>query len=125
MNEFEDDLIIKRMRITRKNVEEFGTMEGCPGCKAVRLGRVAQAHSEECRNRIETKLMETEEGREKIEKDIQRKNEMMARKMEADERAAKKRRKEEEKKRRQRKGRKRRREDVYKKEHEEHKRRRQ
>lgn len=58
--EFESDVIIKRMRITRGSVEEFGMMEGCLGYRAVRLGRVSQGHSEKCRSRIEKKLMETE-----------------------------------------------------------------
>jgi hypothetical protein len=94
--DIEEEVIVRRMRITRKNIEDFGMMEGCPGCKAVRLGRMAQTHSEECRNRIEKKLMETEAGKEKIEKDIERQNEMLARKVEAEERATKKRRRRDE-----------------------------
>ena len=87
--EMQDELIIRRMRITRKDVEEHGTTSGCPGCKAVRYGKTACAHSEECRNRIESKIGSSEKGKERIQRELDRQNELIARRMEADERATK------------------------------------
>ena len=66
--EMQEELIIRRMRITRKDVEEHGTTSGCPGCKAVRYGKTACAHSEECRRRIESHIVSSEKGKERIQR---------------------------------------------------------
>ena len=47
---------VQRERITRADIEAFGTTAGCPGCNAIRSGKRAQAHSDTCRVRIEERL---------------------------------------------------------------------
>ena len=37
---------VQRERITRTDIEAFGTTAGCPGCNAIRSGKRAQAHSD-------------------------------------------------------------------------------
>ena len=44
---------VQRERITRTDIEIFGTTAGCSGCNAIRSGKEAQAHSDPCRERIE------------------------------------------------------------------------
>ena len=43
---------VQRERITRTDIEGFGTTAGCPSCNAIKSGRRAQAHSNFCRARI-------------------------------------------------------------------------
>ena len=54
-----------RERITRADIEAFGTTAGCPGCNAIRSGKRAQAHADPCRVRIEERLKMTPEGAER------------------------------------------------------------
>ena len=56
---------VHRERITRTDIEAFGTTAGCPGCNAIRSGKRAQAHSDPCRVRIEECLKTTPEGAER------------------------------------------------------------
>ena len=37
---------MQRVRITRADIEAFGTTAGCPGCNVIRSGKRAQAHSD-------------------------------------------------------------------------------
>ena len=55
---------VQRERITRTDIEGFGTTAGCPGCNAIKSGQQAQAHSDLCRARIEECLKTTLEGAE-------------------------------------------------------------
>ena len=50
---------IQRERITKKDIDEFGTTIGCPSCNAIRNNKRAQAHSDRCRRRIEERLRTT------------------------------------------------------------------
>ena len=56
---------MQRERITRTDIEAFGTTAGCPGCNAIRSGKRAQAHSDPCRFRNEECLTTTPEGSER------------------------------------------------------------
>ena len=49
---------------TRRNVELtlYGYTPGCAGCDAVRTGRVARRHSDECRARIEKAVEEASDS---------------------------------------------------------------
>ena len=40
-------------RITKQDIDEFGAIVGCPGCKAIKDNIRAQAHSYRCSVRIE------------------------------------------------------------------------
>ena len=54
-----------RERITRTDIQTFGTTAGCPGCNAIRFGKRAQAHSGPCRARIEECVKTTPGGAER------------------------------------------------------------
>ena len=61
----------------RRDVEirKYGETIGCPGCMAITPGTTAQGHSDECRARIEQKMLEdvTGEGAMRLEEAIRRK----------------------------------------------------
>ena len=56
---------VHRERITRTDIEAFGTTARCPGCNAIRAGKRAQAHSDPRRLRIEECLKTTPEDSER------------------------------------------------------------
>ena len=49
----------KRVYMSRENVEEFGFTARCPGCVSLHQGTARQAHTENCRRRIEEELKST------------------------------------------------------------------
>ena len=53
--------------IKKQDIEDNGPTDNCPGCKAALRGGKA-AHTIICRNRFEAILMQTEEGRARIER---------------------------------------------------------
>ena len=57
---------IKRERITKQGIDEFGATIGCPGCNAIKDNKRAQAHSDRCRVRIEECLRITPHGAKEI-----------------------------------------------------------
>ena len=59
---------LQRERITRTDIEAFGTIAGCQGCNAIRSGKRAQAHSDPCRVRIEEYLKTTPECSERLDR---------------------------------------------------------
>ena len=59
---------MQRQRITRADIEAFETTAGCLGCKAIRSGKRAQAHSGPCRVKIEERLKTTPEGEERSDR---------------------------------------------------------
>ena len=52
----------KRVYISRKNLKEFGFTVRCPGCMSLLRGTARQAHTENCRRRIEEELNRHREG---------------------------------------------------------------
>ena len=62
---------------TRRDVgiRKYGVTIGCPGCLAITAGTTAQGHSDECRARIEQKMLEdtTKEGAMRLEEATKRK----------------------------------------------------
>ena len=64
----EGDKDVKRMKITRGDIEEIGFSDGCQGCNAMRRGVSAQNHSEYCRRRVEEHLRGSKSGVERLEK---------------------------------------------------------
>ena len=61
-------------------------MNGCPGCSAIREGKAAQNHNEECRTRVKEKLAETPEGRRRLEQEDDKFNKELASRIEEAER---------------------------------------
>ena len=60
--------VARRMYIYKKDIEDpaIRPTPGCIGCHNLRLGKSAQSHTQECRDRIEAKLRETDQGRERL-----------------------------------------------------------
>ena len=46
----------KRVCTSRENLEEFGFTARCPGCTSLLRGTTRQAHTENCRRRVEAEL---------------------------------------------------------------------
>lgn len=81
---------IRRMRITSHLLHKYGYTEGCDGCRCRRAGLGEhRGHTEACRDRIEARMEEDEEGRQMKEQSDERINRRIAEEMErADERKA-------------------------------------
>ena len=69
---------VQRERITRTDIEAFGTTAGRLDCNAIRSGKRAQAHSDCCRARIEECLKTTQEGAERLDRKSEVLNEALA-----------------------------------------------
>ena len=66
----------RRVYIIRDvEIRKYGVTIGCPGCMAITAGTTAQGHSDECRARIEQKMIEdvTGEGAMPLEEATRRK----------------------------------------------------
>lgn len=48
-------------RITPRVLTKFGYTSGCSGCEAARAGKAPRGHHDECRRRLEQRLVETED----------------------------------------------------------------
>ena len=57
------EFMSRRLRITKKDLQQQGYSIGCAGCEAARKGGVAINHSEECRTRITRALAEAGDPR--------------------------------------------------------------
>ena len=73
---------VQKERITRTDIEAFGTTAGCPGCNAIRCGKRAQAHSDLCRVRIEECLKTTPEGSRRLDRRSEVLNEALEKEVE-------------------------------------------
>ena len=56
----------RRFQISKKDIENFGPSDRCPGCRAVIAGHGKAPHTEECRVRIEGELMKSDEGKQRL-----------------------------------------------------------
>ena len=52
----------------KSDIELYGYTPQCPGCDAQLMGLPQRAHNDECRIRVQRKLQETEEGRERVKR---------------------------------------------------------
>jgi len=83
----------RRMRLMKKDFERFGFTVDCPGCDTMRSGRTVQIkrrdgrlgetvdhqpHNQVCRDRIHQRLLESDEGVDRLNKDDQRVLDAMA-----------------------------------------------
>ena len=56
------EVVPRKMYITIDDLEKHGYTERCPGCIAILRGTARQAHTKDCRNRMEEKLKTTEKA---------------------------------------------------------------
>eukprot|EP00973_Karenia_brevis_P088248 12236724-Karenia_brevis.AAC.1 len=61
-----DEPKVRRYKIERDIIEEYGMTPKCYGCRAIMLDIRQQPHSEECRRRITELIKDTQRGKEKI-----------------------------------------------------------
>ena len=59
---------IQRERITKQDIDEFGATVDCPGCNAIRDTKLAHAHSDNCRVRVEECSRTTPQGAERLDR---------------------------------------------------------
>ena len=64
----------RNLYVTKKDVEGQYTV-GCPGCIAIQTGLPARSHNSECRTAVQQRLLQTEEGKLRVEKARKRKSE--------------------------------------------------
>ena len=76
---------MKRMYIRKRDVLEHGMTEGCPGCNAIKNNKKSMNHTDACRQRIEAKISESEGGKRRIQENENRQNEVLARRLEDEE----------------------------------------
>ena len=69
---------VYRLRLQKADFVRHGFTEGCLGCQAFIAGTTARGHSESCRDRMNKALEETEEGRERRERQFEKENEYLA-----------------------------------------------
>ena len=89
---------VRRVMFRRADFFKSGFTDGCPACQMIISGRIPERggnkpHTEPCRKRMEAMLQGTPEGQEKLQRYIDKSNEVIAREMERvldEERAAKK-----------------------------------
>ena len=76
--------VARRMYIYKRDIDDpaIGPTPGCIGCHNLRLGKSAQSHTQECRDRIEGLLRETDQGRERLRRAEERISTAVARESE-------------------------------------------
>ena len=72
----------RKFRVTIDDVGKHGPTPGCPGCRALVLGKTRQKHTDECRTRL-TGAMKDED---KVKRSLGREKEFMERVVGADKR---------------------------------------
>ena len=64
---------VRDWKIYKKDIEMHGPSDGCAGCKAIVTGSLSkQPHTINCRRRLQELIMETEEGRMRVQRAAQR-----------------------------------------------------
>ena len=81
----------RRAKLNARDFKEFGFTPKCAGCNAMRNNLPNPGHNEECRNRIEECLSETEYGMVRLQQAQQRQDNIIARQIEQQEQQNKKR----------------------------------
>ena len=62
------DFKARNLYVMKSDIELYGYTPQCPGCDAQLMGLPQRAHNDECRIRVQRKLQETEEGRERVKR---------------------------------------------------------
>ena len=78
---------VRRVMLGRADFFKFGFTDGCLACQVIISGRIPERggnkpHAEPCRKRMEAILQGTPEGQEKLQRYIDKSNEVIAREME-------------------------------------------
>ena len=82
------EAVARRMYIRKADIVKFGETPGCVGCRCVMTGKTLQSHSPACRERIEARLRETDEGLARLQRADDRVTETLVRESERLMRAA-------------------------------------
>ena len=78
---------VYRMRLKRDDFIQRGFTDGCPGCRAILAGHGVRGHTEQCRTRMESLMQQSREGKERLQRQADKENEFIARRIEESERA--------------------------------------
>ena len=62
----------RKAKVQKTDVDEHGPTEKCPGCRAHVSGKYRNRHTDECRQRFEKLLHQTEKGRRRFESATER-----------------------------------------------------
>ena len=62
------EAVAKNIYIRKADIVKYGETPGCLGCQCIALGKPSQSHTAACRDKIESCLRETDEGKEKLAK---------------------------------------------------------
>ena len=57
-----EPVTIRSWKIHKSDIATHGVTPGCPGCRAITIGKQPQSHTMECRVRIEEAIADTAEG---------------------------------------------------------------
>ena len=70
----------RRQRLERSDFIDHGYTQGCPGCNLILSGRPGEAHhNETCKARMEQLLLQSNTGRQRVERALQRSTDYTAR----------------------------------------------
>ena len=61
-----EEVIPRNLYVTKSDIDKYGRTPLCPGCEAQLLDTGRMAHNAECRFKLESELMKTEEGKKRI-----------------------------------------------------------
>ena len=64
----EKEFKARNLYVLKSDIAKHGHTPLCPGCEAHMIGLPSRAHDEECRLRIQRKLMETDEGAARVKR---------------------------------------------------------
>ena len=62
------DFKARNLYVMKSDIELYGYTPQCPGCDAQLMGLPQRAHNDECRMRVQRKLQESEEGKERVKR---------------------------------------------------------
>ena len=74
--------VIRRVRLTPHGFQVYGFTPGCPVCNAIRNGTFPRGHTDQCRDRMESNLCSTSEGRKRVQQAEERMTKIVARQLE-------------------------------------------
>ena len=86
----EEEAMPRSFHIIRRDIERYGPTSKCNACRALLRGDRVGVHSALCRRRFEEELRKTEEGRERLDRAMQKQNEYIGRKIEDEARSKRK-----------------------------------
>ena len=62
------DFKARNLYVMKSDIELYGYTPQCPGCDAQLMGLPQRAHNDECRMRVQRRLQETDEGKERVKR---------------------------------------------------------